>query len=699
MLGSHPKLERIFIMMVLRILFVFSLLSLLSVSVFAQDIHGPMTRYDFEHRNPDNFAKVVGHPDDWAKGLSPDKDGALGDAAATSDRYDVLRYELDLRIDPELRSINGSVKMVFSAVVPFQEFVFDLTEQLFIDNISHSSGDLFFTHDVDSVSVTLDAAMTVGQTDSLTIHYRGYPQEPTFRRGLMFLLHDSAPNDDPEDGGPIVASMSEPAYAQHWWPCKDRPDDKALSQVSLTVPDHLIGVSNGNLMAETAADAGWKTYLWQENYPIATYLISVAISNYVYLESPCVTPGGTDVPLKNWVFRPDSTAAVVEFAPLCEMMGFCEDFFGPYPFQGEKYGHAEFIWFGAMEHQTVTSIGSSSIAGDGSNDWLIVHELGHQWFGDSLTPHNWADIWLNEGFATYAESLWREHLGGMDAYHQDLADGREEAFWEQQGPVYDPVPVFPGKVIYDKGAWILHMLRGRMGDASFFAMLEDWANGGGRPGATVTTEQFIAHAESYYGSDLGGFFDPYLNSTTLPQMGYEFEITDGPNGTNTHLELVLKQYQTPFFDNIFPVAISHSSGTTTVNMHITEFQATLSYDLLAGEITGVAIDPEHWVLWQPVGGTSTQAGLTDIYPNPSQGAYVYLRYRLDDNSSVILRVYNAMGAEVSYRDYGRKDPEGTYNEIVWDVKDNSGVRVPSGVYWAALEINGQRSVRKFSVIR
>jgi len=383
--------------------------------------------------------------------------------------------------------------MVFSAVVPFQDFVFDLTEQLFVSEISHNSGNLIFTHSVDSVSVALPVELGIGQIDSVTIYYEGYPLEPTFRRGLMYLVHDSGPNDNPEDGGPIVASMSEPAFAKYWWPCKDRPYDKALSAVSLTVPEDLIGVSNGTLVSEVPADEGWKTYSWVENYPIATYLISVAISNYAYLESPCVTSGGTDVPLKHWVFRPDSTAAEVAFTPLCEMMDFCEQQFGPYPFQGEKYGHAEFIWGGAMEHQTVTSIGSTSIKDDGSKDWLIVHELGHQWFGDSLTPHNWADIWLNEGFATYTEALWFEHVGGIEAYHEDLADGRNQVSWETQGPVYDPVPVFPGLVIYDKGAWIIHMLRGRMGDALFFPMVEEWSNGGNRPGRTVTTEQFIAH--------------------------------------------------------------------------------------------------------------------------------------------------------------------------------------------------------------
>lgn len=695
-------LERYSKMHAVRFLLVSVFIILLPHSLVAntddRNIHGPQTRGNFEHVLRGQFDKTTGNPEDPGKGQAADKDGALGDAAATSDRYDVLRYDLDLRIDPDLKTVDGTVKMVFSAEVSFQEFVFDLTEQLFVEEINHSTGSLIFTHSVDSVMVTLPAAMAAGETDSLTIHYRGYPQEPTFRRGLMFLVHNSGAGSEPGEGGPIVASMSEPAYAKYWWPCKDRPYDKALSAVALTVPENLIGVSNGTLVSEMAADAGWKTYSWVESYPIASYLISVAISNYAYLEFPCLTSGGTDVPLKNWVFRPDSTKAVVDFAPLCEMMDFCEQNYGPYPFQGEKYGHAEFIWFGAMEHQTVTSIGSTSLHGDGANDWLVVHELGHQWFGDSLTPHNWADIWLNEGFATYTEALWNEHLDGIEAYHQTLNDGRDELSWVQQGPIYDPVPVFPGRVIYDKASWILHMLRGRMGDGQFFPMLEAWGSGGSRPGATVTTEMFIAHAASYAGENLDAFFDPYLNSTALPEISFEYEISDGSNGPGSHLELTLTQNQTPLFDNIYPVVIEHTHGSTTVDMHLSNVQVSLGYDLINGEITGVAIDPDHWVLWKPAGGSSSREGLVSIYPNPSCGAFVYLRFQLNEPASVVLRIYNAMGAEVAFRDLGTVNPAGTYNEYVWDEKSNEGARVPSGVYWAGLEIDGVRSVQKFSVV-
>jgi len=197
---------------------------------------------------------------------------------------------------------------------------------------------------------------------------------------------------------------------------------------------------------------------------------------------------------------------------------------------------------------------------------------------------------------------------------------------------------------------------------------------------------------------LADFFEPYLTSTEIPQIAYEYELTDGPNGEKTHLSLVLKQVQGLLFDNIFPVVISGSGESTTVYVHLSGSQATLEHDFTGGEISGVAIDPDQWVLWEPAGGSTKTVGLVNIYPNPSFETFIYLRFFLEETSPIVLRIYNALGAEVAFRDLGQVSPTGTLNEIVWDKKDNSGARVASGVYWATLEIAGKRSVRNFSVI-
>ncbi len=655
--------------------------------------HGPLTRLEFE------MDKAV------ASGSLGDKSGELGDAAAGSDRYDVLRYDLDLKIDPSTQNISGTVKMVFAGdkEAGFTDFVFDLRHTLTVDAVTHLSGPLVFTHDADSVSVVLPVPLAVGEVDSLVVSYSGLARSPVVNRGLMFKIYPHDPSHPEAGTSPIVANMSQPAYAQSWWPCKDKPGDKFMLAMKLTVPDTLFGVSNGTLVSESDVDPGWKTYEWREDYPIAAYLVSVAISDYVMLEEACTTTGlGSVVPLKNWVFPFDVEDAIIDFQPLCEMVDFCESVYGAYPFLGEKYGHAEFLWPGAMEHQTVTSIGHGSLDGDGNSAWLIVHELAHQWFGDSLTPDIWADIWLNEGFATYSEALWFEHTVDQDAYFTYLANSRNEEEWTSEGSVYNPVPVFPGRVIYDKGSWILHTLRGRMGDGPFFGFVEDWATGIDRRDGTVTTQEFIDLATSWAGEPLDEFLWPYLKETILPQIIFDYEIGPGNAGADTKLSVTLHQNQWPHFDNVFPLVVTTTTGVTTERIPLKTSSNTVDLEYSAA-ITKVELDPDKWVLWNEITRTVPQ-GLTRVYPNPSAGGYIKFGYKLEQSARVEVRVMDSMGRQVYYHDLGTVQPvsgEDEYggNEYAWNVQTVSGARVASGIYWVTLEIAGQRSVSKFSVLR
>jgi aminopeptidase N len=647
--------------------------------------HGPLTRAEFVG------AKTI------ASGLGDQKNGELGDAAVTSDRYDMLRMALDLRIDPGQRTIAGSVKMVFrSERAALDAFVFDLIANLDVTAVDHASGPLVFTHLADSVVVTLPSALALGTEDSLVVYYSGTPTSPVFNRGLMFKRHFPLPEVDQSQLVPIVANMSQPAYAQSWWPCKDRPDDKFRVSLALTVPDTLVGVSNGTLLREQAADPGWRTYSWREDYPIASYLVSVAISDYELLTSSCTTGLGSVVPLQNWVFPNDVVDAIADFAPLCDMLDFCETRFGPYPFIGEKYGHAEFLWPGAMEHQTVTSIGAGSLTGQGLHEWLIVHELGHQWFGDSLTPADWADIWLNEGFATYSEILWAEHKAGSAGYFTAMANAREPSGWIDDGPVYDPVPIFPGRVIYDKGAWILHMLRGRMGDPAFFGLVAEWSQGAGRKLGYVETQGFIDLAGVWAGEDLNAFLWPYLTTTALPILAFDYDLSQGLAGPDTHLQINLRQRQTPLFDNTYPVVVTTTAGQQTLTVNLSTLATVAEFELDAA-VLQVELDPQQWLLWRGAGSTPQVEGLTRVFPNPSRGNYVVFRYRLERNARLQLRVYDVRGREVAARDLGRKDA-GEY-EWGWDVTGAGGEAIPSGVYWAALFVDTTRSVAKFSVVR
>ncbi len=375
-----------------------------------------------------------------------DKGPEHGDFTLGSERYDIFRSVLDVRLDTNTASINGTVKHVFTSLDDtLRTLVVDLADGygLTVSSVTGTMGALPFIHADDAILIQLPGYLAAGSVDSVTVAYGGSPSAPDSRRGLWLEYHGSG-----SDAGPIFASMSQPAYAKYWWPCKDRTDDK-IDHLTLryTVREGQMAAGAGLLVSETSPEAGWTTFEWVSTYPIATYLVSVAVSNYVSWSETCGIAGGIDLPLLHFVYPEDLEASQVEFAPTCDMVQAGEEWFGNYPFAQEKYGHAEFEWAGAMEHQTCTSFGSGFISDNGFAATFVMHELAHQWFGDSLTPRIWADLRLNEGFATYSEALWAEFEDGDTGYQRFMRLARDPFDWEGQGPVYDPPPVFPGRII------------------------------------------------------------------------------------------------------------------------------------------------------------------------------------------------------------------------------------------------------------
>jgi len=457
----------------------------------------------------------------------------------------------------------------------------------------------------------------------------------------------------------------------------------------------------GLLMSETSPEAGWTTFEWVSTYPIATYLVSVAVSNYVTWSEICSIGGGIDMPLVNFVYPEDLEASHVEFGPTCDMVIAGEDWFGSYPFAQEKYGHAEFEWAGAMEHQTCTSFGSGFISENGYAATYVMHELAHQWFGNSLTPRIWADIWLNEGFATYSEALWAEQAFGEERYHRFMRVARDPFDWEGQGPVYDPTPVFPGRIIYDKGAWMLHMLRGRIDDdTTFFQLLRDWAQDDSRPYGDVITDEFIDHCEGYVDHQLDNFFWPYLTEEIMPQVALQYEVAAGGADPDT-VKITLQQTQTPLFDNIYSVQLNSSDGDLFTRIHLSGQSARASVALPSptATLSGVILDPGAWVLWQGTTVAGRPSGLKNVYPNPARDDWIIFAYDLKDVSSVEVLVYDVMGRKIRHQDLGQVAPGADGNSWTWDCHMDGGEQAPSGMYWAAIKINGERTVKKFTVIR
>ncbi len=623
---------------------------------------------------------------------------ALAKAAAAYG-YDVKECRLRLTLSPDDSVFDGEVEILFSpTTLAGDTLVLDCAD-LAVTGITHADTALGFRQRGDSLLVALVGRKRIGALDSLTVAYRGVMRPGTAGLALnRWVLAE-------DDTVLVAATMSEPSDARRWWPCKDTPGDKFTCRVDLTVPTGLTAVSNGLLTGVEDHGDGWSTWHWVESHPIATYLVSAAVSDYTVLQEACVTPASGVIPLRNWVLAPDVEDAAADFAPLCDMMAFLEELAGPYPYADEKYGHVEFLNMrsGAMEHTTVTSYGNLLLTGTNVYDRIVVHELAHQWFGDSLTPAGWEDIWLNEGFATYTEALWREHLYGMDG--DDVHGGywwkMDRLRWGDDfighTPVYDPFPILD-RIVYDKGAWILHMLRGRVGDDVFFALLHDWATGQGRYEDNVTTEEFVQLASDHAGEDLHPFFTPWLTTSDVPRLEITRLVGDGPAGPGTRLALRLVDRSGIDFDNVFPVRISTTAGTEWTTLRLVGREATLRYDASA-RIDSVAVDPLHWVLWREVTAPPVSLRITGLAPNPVTRLPVDIVFRLEEDAPLRLRIFDVRGRRLLDRDLGVRPGLLDDQVVTWDGRDGEGRRLPSGVYWAQLLSDRQESVAKIVVVR
>ena len=410
---------------------------------------------------------------------------------------------------------------------------------------------------------------------------------------------------------------------------------------------------------------------WRESFPIAPYLVSIACTNYAVFESTHQGPNGETLPLLFLAYPEDRDRAEVSWGRTSEMIAAFEARFGPYPFYGEKYGMAEFSWGGAMEHQTLSSMGAYSIDGTDANDWLVAHELAHQWWGDLITPASWDHIWLNEGFARYAEALWYEAGGGAEAYREWMRSIWRPSF---QGPIVPPNYIF-SSTVYQKGAWVVHMLRGVMGERAFFESLARYRDQ--NEYANVTTDDFQRACEETTGRDLGWFFDEWVYGVGRP--AYVMEWSEAGGGDPSQIEVTIEQVQPePAFRMPIQIEIRDSSGS---NRFVVLDSLRLQSFLLPVGMPPqrVVLDPDDWILKDTLGGSSAPVapasviGLGIPYPSPGSPP---IRIEFLGSPTGPIDLYDVNGRRV------RRLLPSTAGDAAWDGRDEQGRALPAGLYLA-----------------
>lgn len=617
-----------------------------------------------------------------------------GRIPADDDRgYDVLHYDLDLDVDVGARRVAGTATLTLRLLDPAPPTLrLDVVDDLAVSAVTWNGAPAAFTQAGD----TLVIAPAGGDTAVVAVTYAGAPpRHGLFWAGLMFRSYGQITPQDPSDDGPIVANVSEPYSSHSWFPCKDHPHDKATLRLAATVPDTLIAVSNGVLEQESTPAPGRRRFVWTTAHPIATYLIGLAVSDYDTWHEDC-----GDVPLAYHVFPSDRAAAEVAYAPTCAMLGFLESLVGPYPFPGEKYAQCEISWIGAMENQTATVVAQAIVLDREGAHLIVVHELAHQWFGDSLTPRAWHDIWLNEGFARYCEALWLEHTQGRAAllqYMRQIGPLRDPDLFAGWGTLADPDPDdLLDLLVYNKGAWALHILRGQIGDDAFFRFLRDYATAPHLVHGGVTTDDLIAVASDVAGEDVAPILAPWLTTDAAPAIGLAFTR----HRLDRHdVRVVVEQHGEVFFPLTVPVRVHAGASAVDhrIRAHAHRVEAVLPSD---AAVDSVVIDPEGWLLWHPAPQEPLPAMGFEVgpaYPNPAPGA-AQLAFRLGADATLDATVYDARGRRLGRWSLG-EHPATTVHAWTWDGRDQDGRRLPSGVYWLELRAAGERALRRVTLVR
>lgn len=525
-----------------------------------------------------------------------------------TENYDLKYYRFEWDIDPAVYGISGTVTPYFEVLSEgFNEINFDLSSQFVIDSIIYQGEKLAFTQPSSYLlNIKFPKTLPISSVDSISITYHGTPPSS----GFGSFIQSS------HEGVPSLWTLSEPFGAQDWWPCKNGLDDKIDSiDVIVRTSENYRAASNGSLVRELNLPDQKKLYHWKHRYAIAPYLVAISVTNYVAYTDDVLLGDGTIMPMVNYVYPESEAAARVGTANNVKVLQYYDSLFVRYPFKNEKYGHAQFGWGGGMEHQTMSFVINYSWS-------LLAHELAHQWFGDYITCGAWEDIWLNEGFATYLEGLSLERFYPTSGW-SNWKVGKINSITSNDGGsvLVDNTTsvnrIFSSRLSYNKGSYLLHMLRWKMGDEQFFTALRNYLNG--KSYDFARTDELQSYLEDVSGENLDEYFNDWFRGQGFPNYQVVWDQKDK--------EVLIKLGQTSshpsvsFYEMPVPVRLRGEGKELMLRLdHTYSGQVfNVATDFVVEE---VKFDPELWlaakstVKQETISSVHQDDSVFTIYPNP-----------------------------------------------------------------------------------
>jgi len=510
--------------------------------------------------------------------------------------YDVTFYDLSVRVDPAVRSIEGTLRATARITSPLAWFVLDLDPILDVASVAEvqeagSTQPLVFERRGGKFWAAFPYMKQPGEVVTVEVVYGGQPREapnPPWDGGFTWAETPS--------GQPWIATSCQRIGADVWWPVKDHVSDEPDAMaLHVTVPEPLVVAANGALRRIEPHADGTHTYHWFISTPINVYNVALNIAPYRTLEASFESVAGDTFPVVFYVLPEDYENGQRLFPEMLDHLRFYEEILGPYPFRTDKYGVAQTPHLG-MEHQTIIAYGANFDNGamTGGRDWgfdaLHHHELAHEWWGNLVTNAQWSDMWLHEGFGSYMQALYAEYLGDEADYHAYMAsirDGITNRIPLAPRAVYSAEQIYGGD-IYVKGAWVLHTLRHLIGEDKLRTALRRMAYPDPALANTTegclcrfaTTDDFLHLAEAVAGVDLDWFFEVYARQPALPRLV-----------TRQHGTLLELAWETPD-DLPFPMPVDVQVGTEVQRVAMPDGRGSLT---LPEGVTPV-VDPLDLIL-------------------------------------------------------------------------------------------------------
>lgn len=432
--------------------------------------------------------------------------------------FDVKTYEITTKVDIEHHFISGKNEITFLAVIDLNKIQIDLKMPMKIEKVIFENTNLIFKQDSNAYFIDFRKKILKGTLAKITIFFSGFPpiaKNAPWDGGFVFKKDSS--------NKPWVGLACEGIGAYCWLPCKDHLSDEADNMIMhLQVPNGLVGVSNGKLIGKLPLNDGFTQYDWKVSYPINNYNITINIADYVQIQDEFRSPIKGILVLNYYVLRENEQKAKNHFKQVKDMLGCFDRFFTPYPFWNDGYKLVETPYWG-MEHQSCVAYGNDYKNNSWGFDFIIVHESGHEWFGNSLSMKDHADMWIHESFTTYSEAVYVEFKQGYDQAVKYL--NSQKHFIKNRETIIAPRDVyFHGRKdndVYYKGTWMLHTMRKMLNnDTTWFNMLYELNDDlKYKTLSSAKVENYICKRTRY---NFAPFFNQYLRKESLPVFEYQF---------------------------------------------------------------------------------------------------------------------------------------------------------------------------------